>query len=69
MNPLLRILLESSLRISAAAVLVGLALSLARIRASSVRHAAWTAVLCAMLLMPAPRTSCRRWWFTSRRKR
>jgi hypothetical protein len=53
MNPLLRILLESSIRITAAAILAGLALSLARVRASAVNHAVWTGVLCAMLLMPA----------------
>jgi hypothetical protein len=44
--------LESSVRISLAAALVGLVLILARVRASAVLHAAWTGVLCAMLLMP-----------------
>ena len=52
MTDFLRILLESSVRISLAAALVGLALMLARVRASAVLHAAWTGVLCAMLLMP-----------------
>jgi beta-lactamase regulating signal transducer with metallopeptidase domain len=53
MSPLLRILLESSIRITVAAITAGLVLSIARVRVSTVRHAVWTGVLCAMLLMPA----------------
>ena len=46
------ILLDSSLRISLIACVIALILLIVRVRAGSVRHAAWTAVLCAMLLMP-----------------
>ena len=46
------ILLDSSLRISLVAGVIGLILLIVRVRAGGVRHAAWTAVLCAMLLMP-----------------
>jgi len=53
MTPALRILLESSIRICAAAAFAGLALLAARVRVSSVKHAVWTGVLCGMLLMPA----------------
>ena len=52
MTPLLRVLLEASVRVSLVAGAVGLVLLVARVRSSSVRHAAWAAVLCAMLLMP-----------------
>jgi beta-lactamase regulating signal transducer with metallopeptidase domain len=53
MSPLLRILLESSIRITGAAITVGFVLSIVRVRVSAVRHAVWTGVLCAMLAMPA----------------
>lgn len=46
------ILIDSSLRVSLVAAIVALILIIMRVRSSSVRHAAWTAVLCAMLLMP-----------------
>lgn len=46
------IFLDSSLRVSLVAAIVALILIIMRVRSSSVRHAAWTAVLCAMLLMP-----------------
>lgn len=47
------VLAEASVRSLAAAFLVGGVLFAARVRASGVRHAAWTGVLSAMLLMPA----------------
>ncbi len=50
---LLRLLADASLRISVVALLVAAILSAVRVRSSAVRHAAWTAVLCTMLLMPA----------------
>jgi len=46
------IILDSSLRVSLVAVIVAVILVALRVRSSGVRHAAWTAVLCAMLLMP-----------------
>jgi hypothetical protein len=46
------ILLDSSLRISLISGVIALMLVIVRVRSGSVRHAAWTAVLCAMLLMP-----------------
>jgi len=49
---LFRIVLDSSLRISLVAAAVAIILITMRVRAGGVRHAAWTAVLCAMLLMP-----------------
>ena len=49
---LLGILLDSSLRASFIAAGIGTMLALVRSRSSTLRHAAWTAVLCAMLLMP-----------------
>lgn len=49
---LFRLLLDSSLRDGFLAAAVAVILIAARIRSSGVRHAAWTAVLCAMLLMP-----------------
>jgi beta-lactamase regulating signal transducer with metallopeptidase domain len=45
-------ILDSSLRVALIALVVALVLALARARSGAVRHAAWTAVLCAMLLMP-----------------
>jgi beta-lactamase regulating signal transducer with metallopeptidase domain len=51
-NTLLRVMLESSLRVCLLAVAVGGILVLARVRSGGVRHAAWSAVLGAMLLMP-----------------
>src|SRR5688572_10475973 len=45
-------LLDASLRISIVAVVAGLILMVMRVRASRVRHAVWTIVLMAMLLMP-----------------
>ncbi len=52
MNGLIHIALEASIRAAVAASCVGAILLLARVRSGAVRHAAWTAVLCAMLLMP-----------------
>jgi beta-lactamase regulating signal transducer with metallopeptidase domain len=52
MNGLFHIALEASIRAALVAVCVGAILLLARVRSGAVRHAAWTAVLCAMLLMP-----------------
>lgn len=52
---LLRVLLDSSLRITIAAAVIGLLLSLFRIRSNTLRHRLWTVVTCAMLLMPALR--------------
>jgi len=51
---LIRGALETSLRVTAVAALVALVLLAARVRSSSVRHAAWVAVLVAMVLMPVP---------------
>jgi hypothetical protein len=45
-------LLDSSLRISLVAATVAMILAMSRIRSSECRHIAWSAVLCAMLLMP-----------------
>jgi len=44
--------LDASVRIALVAAMVALILVVSRIRSGGVRHAAWTAVLCAMLLMP-----------------
>jgi beta-lactamase regulating signal transducer with metallopeptidase domain len=52
MIPLLQILLQSSIRATIVALVVGLLLAAARIRSSSLRHTAWLAVLCAMPMMP-----------------
>jgi beta-lactamase regulating signal transducer with metallopeptidase domain len=52
MNGLFRLALEASLRAALVASGVGAILVLARVRSGAVRHAAWTAVLCAMFLMP-----------------
>lgn len=49
---LLSLFLDSSLRVTLVAASVALILVAIRVRSSGVRHAAWTAVLCAMLLMP-----------------
>ncbi len=48
----LRTLADSSLRVCFVAALIALLLAALRVRASGTRHAAWRAVLCAMLLMP-----------------
>jgi beta-lactamase regulating signal transducer with metallopeptidase domain len=48
-------LLNSSIRISLVAAVVALLLLIVRVRSSAVRHSAWVAVLCAMLLMPVLR--------------
>jgi beta-lactamase regulating signal transducer with metallopeptidase domain len=45
-------LLDASLRISIVAAIALLILTAARVRASGVRHAVWTVVLIAMVLMP-----------------
>ena len=49
---LLRVLLDSSLRVALIAVAVAVILRAMRVGSSAVKHAAWTAVLWAMLLMP-----------------
>jgi hypothetical protein len=49
---IVRALVETSLRVLLLAGAVALILAALRVRASGARHAAWTAVLCAMLLMP-----------------
>ncbi len=46
------ILLDASLRISIVAAIAALILMAMRVRASGVRHAVWTVVLVAMVLMP-----------------
>ena len=46
-------LADVSLRIIIAAALVGLVLNALRVRSGAARHAAWSAVLVAMLTMPA----------------
>ena len=52
MNSVFFLVIEASVRSAALALCVGAILFLARIRSGSVRHAAWAAVLGAMLLMP-----------------
>ena len=52
MNAALLLVIEASLRAAALAACVGVILTAARVRSGAVRHAAWAAVLCAMLLMP-----------------
>ncbi len=52
MNNIVRIALESSAQSVALALCVALILVAVRIRSGAVRHAAWTAVLCGMMLMP-----------------
>ncbi len=51
MNAMLDVLLDASLRACLAAAGVGLALAAFRVRSAAARHAAWTALLGAMLLM------------------
>jgi hypothetical protein len=46
------LLIESSLRALLLAALVAVCLGVLRVRASSLRHGAWTAVLVGMALMP-----------------
>jgi beta-lactamase regulating signal transducer with metallopeptidase domain len=46
------VLLETSIRISLVAIIVGLVLVALRVRAGAVCHAAWTAVVVTMLLLP-----------------
>jgi hypothetical protein len=48
-------LADASIRISLVAAVIGAVLWALRVRASAVRLRAWTAVVCAMLLMPALR--------------
>jgi len=48
-----RLLLDSSIRILAVGVVVALLLTALRVKRGAVRHAAWCAVLAAMLAMPA----------------
>lgn len=43
---------DMSLRIAAGAAMVGLVLTVLRVRSGAARHAAWAAVLSAMLMMP-----------------
>jgi beta-lactamase regulating signal transducer with metallopeptidase domain len=50
---LIRVIVESSIRSALVAAAVALILSAFRLRDASLRHGAWTAVLTAMLLMPA----------------
>lgn len=50
------LLLDSSLRITLVALLIGVMLLAARVRSSAMRHSAWTAVTAAMLLMPVLRS-------------
>lgn len=50
---LIRVLVESSVRSVLLVVAVAAVLGAMRVRDASLRHLAWTAVLCAMLLMPA----------------
>ena len=50
-----RVLLDTSVRILAVAAIVALLLAVLRVRRGAVRHAAWCAVLAAMLGMPALR--------------
>jgi hypothetical protein len=49
---LLRILADASIRVSIVAMLVGTTLAALRVQANAMRHAAWTGVLLAMVLMP-----------------
>ncbi len=52
-NAALRLLAEATARSTLLALLVGLALAACRVRSVTARHAAWAAVLCAMLGLPA----------------
>ena len=49
---LMRLLADASLRVSVVAILVAAILGVLHVHSSRVRHASWTAVLSAMLLMP-----------------
>ena len=49
----LEALVDASLRAALVAAFVAAALAALRVRAGATRHAAWTVVLVAMLLMPA----------------
>lgn len=51
-SSLAAVVADASLRVLAAAFAVAIVLRLLRVRAPGVRHAAWTLVLAAMLLMP-----------------
>jgi beta-lactamase regulating signal transducer with metallopeptidase domain len=51
MIPLLQVLLQSSIRATLVALVIGLVLAVARVRSSSLRHTAWLGVLCAMPIM------------------
>ena len=50
---LIRVIVESSIRSGLVAAAVALILGAFRLRDASLRHGAWTAVLSAMMLMPA----------------
>ena len=52
MNNLLHIALDASVRIGFVSICVGAVMVVTRVRSGAVRHAGWTAVLCAMMLMP-----------------
>jgi len=52
MTPMAETILYASIRILVVAVAVAMILAVARVRSGALRHAAWTAVLGAMLLMP-----------------
>jgi hypothetical protein len=52
LETLSRIFWDLFVRVPVIAGVVAFILFLVRVRSSGVRHAAWTAVLCAMLLMP-----------------
>ena len=49
---MMAILVEASIRAGLVAVVISLVLAVARVRAGGVRHAAWAALVGAMLLMP-----------------
>src|SRR5258708_2854750 len=49
---LIQLALDASIRIALVASCIGAILIVTRVRNGAVRHAGWTAVLCAMLLMP-----------------
>src|SRR6185295_4630878 len=49
---LLRVLLDSTMRMLLVGCGVALILYLFRVRSSALQHAAWTIALCVMLLMP-----------------
>ncbi len=52
MSDLFRIALDTSIRIGFVSICLGAIMAVTRVRSGAVRHAGWTAVLCAMLLMP-----------------